>query len=138
MFFLDAEGRQHSLPVSWTDAAGPDVFVTMAAGRTSAAELCSRSAAATSPNNEVTNTTAVDLGTRTPALATCVPAPDSCQLLVRAGSVKVVFACTCTGQLDGRGCPAVTDGLDGFCPAPDNSDSGSRDTLPALMRLAVC
>ena len=33
VFFLDAEGRQHSLPVGWTDAAGPDVFVTVAAGR---------------------------------------------------------------------------------------------------------
>jgi hypothetical protein len=30
---LDAGGRQHSLPVGWTDAAGPDVFVTVAAGR---------------------------------------------------------------------------------------------------------
>ena len=33
VFFLDEEGRQHSLPVGWTDAAGPDVFVTVAAGR---------------------------------------------------------------------------------------------------------
>jgi len=33
VFFLDAEGRQHSLPVGWTDAAGPDMFVTVAAGR---------------------------------------------------------------------------------------------------------
>ena len=33
VFFLDADGRQHSLPVGWTDAAGPDVFVTVAAGR---------------------------------------------------------------------------------------------------------
>ena len=33
VFFLDAEGRQHSLPVGWTDAAGPDAFVTVAAGR---------------------------------------------------------------------------------------------------------
>ncbi len=33
VFFLDGEGRQHSLPVGWTDAAGPDVFVTVAAGR---------------------------------------------------------------------------------------------------------
>ena len=30
------------------------------------------------------------------ALATRVPASDSCHLLVRAGSVKVVFACTFT------------------------------------------
>ena len=33
MFFLDGAGRQLSLPVGWTDAAEPDVFVTMAAGR---------------------------------------------------------------------------------------------------------
>jgi len=33
VFFLDADGRQHSLPVGWTDAGGPDVFVTVAAGR---------------------------------------------------------------------------------------------------------
>ena len=33
VFFLDADGGQHSLPVGWTDAAGPDVFVTVAAGR---------------------------------------------------------------------------------------------------------
>lgn len=33
VFFLDSDGRQHSLPVGWTDAAGPDVFVMMAAGR---------------------------------------------------------------------------------------------------------
>jgi Family of unknown function (DUF5372) len=33
VFFLDADGRQHSLPVGWTDAAEPDVFVVMAAGR---------------------------------------------------------------------------------------------------------
>ena len=32
-FFLDEEGGQHSLPVGWTDAASPDVFVTVAAGR---------------------------------------------------------------------------------------------------------
>ena len=47
-------------------------------------------------------------------LATRVPASDSCHLLVRAGSVKVVFACPFTRQFDGCGCPAVTDGLDGF------------------------
>lgn len=28
--------------------------------------------------------------------------------------LKAVFACTFTRQLDGCGCPAVTDGLDGF------------------------
>jgi len=33
VFFLDAEGRQFSLPVGWTDAAAPDEFVAMAAGR---------------------------------------------------------------------------------------------------------
>ena len=33
VFFLDEEARQYSLPVGWTDAAGPDVFVTVAAGR---------------------------------------------------------------------------------------------------------
>ena len=33
VFFLDADGVQHSLPVGWTDAVEPDVFVTVAAGR---------------------------------------------------------------------------------------------------------
>ena len=33
VFFLDTEGRQYSLPVGWTDAACPDVFVSVAAGR---------------------------------------------------------------------------------------------------------
>jgi hypothetical protein len=33
VFFLDEDGRQYSLPVGWTDAAGPDLFVTVAAGR---------------------------------------------------------------------------------------------------------
>jgi hypothetical protein len=33
VFFLDSDGRQHSLPAGWTDAAGLDVFVTVAAGR---------------------------------------------------------------------------------------------------------
>ena len=33
VFFLDSQGRQFSLPVGWTDAAEPDPFVTMAAGR---------------------------------------------------------------------------------------------------------
>jgi hypothetical protein len=32
-FFLDEEGMQRSLPVGWTDAAEPDVFVLAAAGR---------------------------------------------------------------------------------------------------------
>jgi uncharacterized protein DUF5372 len=32
-FFVDRDGRQFSLPVGWTDAADPDAFVTMAAGR---------------------------------------------------------------------------------------------------------
>jgi len=33
VFLLDENGMQHSLPVGWTDAAVPDVFVAMAAGR---------------------------------------------------------------------------------------------------------
>lgn len=33
VFFLDEQGVQHSLPLVWTDAADPDVFVTIAAGR---------------------------------------------------------------------------------------------------------
>jgi hypothetical protein len=33
VFFLDADGVQYSLPVGWTDAASPDVFVVVAAGR---------------------------------------------------------------------------------------------------------
>jgi Family of unknown function (DUF5372) len=33
VFFLDEDARQFSLPVGWTDAAEPDAFVTMAAGR---------------------------------------------------------------------------------------------------------
>jgi hypothetical protein len=33
VFFLDGDGRQYSLPVGWTDAVEPDVFVAMAAGR---------------------------------------------------------------------------------------------------------
>ena len=33
VFFLDDEGSQHSMPVGWTDAAEPDVFVAMASGR---------------------------------------------------------------------------------------------------------
>jgi hypothetical protein len=33
VFFLDGDGRQFSLPVGWTDAADPDAFVMMAAGR---------------------------------------------------------------------------------------------------------
>jgi hypothetical protein len=33
VFFLDDDGVHHSLPVGWTDAASPDVFVTVAAGR---------------------------------------------------------------------------------------------------------
>lgn len=33
VFFLDDEGVQHSLPVGWTDAVEPDVFVVMAAER---------------------------------------------------------------------------------------------------------
>jgi Family of unknown function (DUF5372) len=33
VFFVDGDGRQLWLPVGWTDAAEPDAFVTMAAGR---------------------------------------------------------------------------------------------------------
>ena len=33
VFFLDENCRQFSLPVGWTDAAAPDAFVTLAAGR---------------------------------------------------------------------------------------------------------
>jgi hypothetical protein len=33
VFFLDERGVQRSLPVGWTDAVDPDVFVTLAAGR---------------------------------------------------------------------------------------------------------
>lgn len=33
VFFLDADGVQYSLPVAWTDAVVPDVFVVMAGGR---------------------------------------------------------------------------------------------------------
>jgi hypothetical protein len=51
------------------------------------------------------------------SLVARVHAPDSCQPRdCRAGSVKAVFACTFTGHLDRYGCPACTDGLDGFCP----------------------
>ena len=56
----------------------------------------------------------VPSGSSVKALATRVPASDSCQLLVRAGSVKAVFECTFAMRLDGCGCPTVTDGLDGF------------------------
>jgi hypothetical protein len=33
VYFLDAAGHMQRLPVSWTDVAGEDVFVAMAAGR---------------------------------------------------------------------------------------------------------
>ena len=33
VFFLDEEGTQRSLPTGWTDAADPDPFVALAAGR---------------------------------------------------------------------------------------------------------
>jgi hypothetical protein len=33
VFFLDDYGVKHSLPVEWTDAASPEVFVAVAAGR---------------------------------------------------------------------------------------------------------
>ena len=58
-------------------------------------------------------------------LATRVHASDRCHPRGRAGSVKVVFACTFTKQFGGCGCPAVADGLDGFWPALDNSAAGA-------------
>lgn len=33
VFFLDEDGTQRSLPRAWTDAADPDPFVALAAGR---------------------------------------------------------------------------------------------------------
>jgi len=33
VFFFTGDGRQTSLPTAWTDAAQPDVFVTLADGR---------------------------------------------------------------------------------------------------------
>ena len=33
VFFIDGDGVMRSLPTAWTDAAAPDVFVVMAAGR---------------------------------------------------------------------------------------------------------
>lgn len=33
VFFLDEDGIQRSLPRAWTDAADPDPFVALAAGR---------------------------------------------------------------------------------------------------------
>jgi hypothetical protein len=33
VFFLGGDGIMRSLPTAWTDAAAPDVFVVMAAGR---------------------------------------------------------------------------------------------------------
>ncbi|MDQ3432548.1 MAG: Y4bD/Y4pK family protein [Actinomycetota bacterium] len=33
VFFLDEGGTQWSLPVGWTDAVEPDVFVAIASGR---------------------------------------------------------------------------------------------------------
>jgi Family of unknown function (DUF5372) len=33
VFFLDEDGTLKSLPTAWTDAAAPDVFVVVAAGR---------------------------------------------------------------------------------------------------------
>jgi hypothetical protein len=33
VFFLDEDGMLKSLPTGWTDAAAPDVFAAMAAGR---------------------------------------------------------------------------------------------------------
>ena len=33
VFFLDPDGRQHSMPRGWTDLGDEDPFVTVAAGR---------------------------------------------------------------------------------------------------------
>ena len=33
VFFFDDDGSMQSLPTAWTDVAEPDVFVTVAAGR---------------------------------------------------------------------------------------------------------
>src|SRR5579875_328354 len=69
----------------------------------------------------------------TTVLAPRAHAPDSCQLRdCRAGSVKAVFACTFTRQLVRCGCPAVTDGLDGFCPPRTISAAGAW-TSPRLI-----
>jgi hypothetical protein len=62
----------------------------------------------------ITDKPALTLKRQPAGLATRVHASDRCHLLGGAGSVKAVFACTCTTQLDGCGCPAATDGLDGF------------------------
>ncbi len=35
VFFLDDDATLKSLPTAWTDAAAPDVFVAVAAGRSS-------------------------------------------------------------------------------------------------------
>ena len=83
------------------------------------------------PYMRTVKTTSPDLGRRperadkSNVLATRAHAPDRCHLLGGAGSVKVVFACTFTRQVHGCGCPAATDGLDGFCPALDNSAAGA-------------
>ena len=34
VFFFNDDGTMQSLPTAWTDAAEPDVFVALAAGRT--------------------------------------------------------------------------------------------------------
>lgn len=33
VFFFDEDGAMRSLPTGWTDACAPDVFVSLAAGR---------------------------------------------------------------------------------------------------------
>jgi hypothetical protein len=33
VFFFDEQGTQRSLPRAWTDAADPDAFVALSAGR---------------------------------------------------------------------------------------------------------
>jgi hypothetical protein len=62
---------------------------------------------------------------RQQVLAAPLPAPGRCQLQGRAGSVKAGFAYTFAGQFDGCGCPARTDGLDGFWPTTDNIAAGA-------------
>ena len=61
-------------------------------------------------------------------------ASDRCHLHGWAGSVKAVFACTCTTRLHGCGCPMATDGLGGFLTGPGQFRSGSLDTPPLNSR----
>ena len=86
----------------------------------------------------VTITSIYRCGTGDPSWSLVPHAPDSCELRdSRAGSVKAVFAYV-SGQVFRSGCPAATDGLDGFCLAPDNIDSGSMGTASGLNSGACC